>query len=180
MPEPVTSSVLSISPSSGLRLLGPDAPLKILMDWLGYQIIQPLKNVLHISGFELESHQLRAKQIQQLVIFQQANLFKAPVMSNRQVQPKGLESFRVFPWQVELGSQLLVKALKQEPRVGVVELVDLVAQERISTDLTNATGGPVRQGFKEFPCTLLVTHMSGLRWPFRVEAKSYHGCAGHP
>lgn len=76
LPEPVTSSVLSISPSSGLRLLGPDAPLKILMDWLGYQIIQPLENVLHISRFELESHQLRAKQIQQLVIFQQANLFK--------------------------------------------------------------------------------------------------------
>ncbi|PUA43473.1 hypothetical protein C5U62_22875 [Pseudomonas protegens] len=23
-------------------------------------------------------------------------------------------------------------------------------------------------------------HMFGLQWPFRSDAKSYHGCAGHP
>ncbi|AEX55833.1 hypothetical protein phi297_00031 [Pseudomonas phage phi297] len=27
-------------------------------------------------------------------------------------------------------------------------------------------------------CSTDFSVMSGLRWPFRVEAKSYHGCAG--
>lgn len=62
----------------------------------------------------------------------------------------------------------------------VVNAVSLGVSAQLIRRLASARV-KVPQLFEKLPLQLPIQfHMSGLRWPFRVGARSYHGCAGRP